>query len=113
MHALVLAILIAHGAPSSDPAPSSSKGSGVGTLGVGLLAAGTGLAATTAAGVTLMQAITAPDDNRNKPAHPEITQVSGFVTVALGSLSAGMILVGGALVLHDVLPPAPAASPTV
>ena len=73
-----------------------------GQLGLDLLAGGSAMLAATAAGATLLEAVTAPDDGRNKPAHPEIVQVSGFATITLASLSAGLIVVGGALLMSDV-----------
>ncbi len=76
---------------------------GTGRLGVGLLAVGAALATSTAAGVTLLQAVTTPDDNRNKPQHPEIVQVSGFATITLASLSAGLMIFGAGLVAEDAV----------
>lgn len=116
MHALAFAAFLTFaGQQTAPPAPTASSEtaneSDRGKVGVALMAGGAALATTTAAGVTLLQALTTPDDNRNKPQHPELTQVSGFVTVALGSVSAGIFLVGSALWLNDVVP-RPAVSPS-
>ena len=109
MHALAIAALLSLAGQDTPATPTHE--STTARVGVGLMAGGAALAATTAAGVTLLQALITPDDHRNKPNNPELVQVSGFVTVALGSLSAGLVLVGAALWLNDVVPKAPAPDP--
>ena len=116
MHAVALVAafaLLGADVPASEPVASTKEPSTLGRVGVALLAGGAALAATTAAGASLLEAVTTPDDNRNKPQHPEVTEVAGFVTVAVGSLAAGLVIAGGAIVLEDaVSQPAQSTSPS-
>src|SRR4051794_37112475 len=114
MHAIALVAaltLIGADAPTEPAGASKREPSTLGRVGVGLLAGGAALAATTAAAAALLEAVTTPDDNRNKPQHPEVTEVTGFVTVAVGSLAAGLVIAGGAIVLEDAVQPSTTSAP--
>jgi hypothetical protein len=79
-------------------------------MGVGLAAAGGALAVTGVVGFTLVEALTRPDDPAAKrdDALETFTQTGGFVAVAVASVSAVLLLCGGALLLAEVVDP-PAA----
>jgi hypothetical protein len=97
--------------PDGDEAPSAGDKhmkTDLGRVGLGLLAGGAALATATAAGVTLMQAVTHPDDDRTPPQNTDYVQISGFVTVAVASVAAGLMIAGGAMVLDETVAAAPA-----
>jgi hypothetical protein len=102
---------------SVEPAPAVAVAAGSlrGPVGVGLVATGAGLAAAGTVTFTLVQALGTPD----KPDAPVLagierfTAISGFLGIALASVSAVLMVVGAALTLSDsgdgnTAPPNPA-----
>lgn len=118
---LAAALLAQPVSTSSAPAAPTAAATAVATtptrgpVGVGLLATGAGLAAAGTVTFTLVQALGTPD----KPDAPvsagveQFTAVSGFLGIAVASVSAVLMVVGAALTLSDsgdgnTAPPNPA-----
>lgn len=97
-------------APPAPPLKPEQEGA---DLGLSLFGGGAALLAGTAAGFVLLEAVTTPDDNRNPQQYPELVQAGGFAALTLASLSAGLMLLGGGLLLEENLerPAPPAAAP--
>lgn len=102
-------------AAAAATATASATATPRGPVGVGLLATGAGLAAAGTVTFTLVQALGTPD----KPDAPvstgfeQFTAVSGFLGIAVASVSAVLMVVGAALTLSDsgdgnTAPPNPA-----
>ena len=74
-----------------------------GPVGVGLLAAGAGLAAGGTVVFTFVEAVSTPDRPNNPPsaASEQFTTYSGFLGVAVASVSAVLIVIGAAITLAD------------
>lgn len=72
-------------------------------FGLILLGSGAALLSSTASGYVLLEALTTPDDNRNPQQHPELVQAGGFAALTLASLSAGLMLVGAAILVEEDL----------
>lgn len=70
-------------------------------LGLGLLGGGAALLAATATSVTLLEQLTKSDDGRNPQRFPDLVQAGGFAALTLASMSAGLLLVGAAVVIDD------------
>jgi hypothetical protein len=91
--------------PPVEPAAAAAASTTAsrGPVGVGLLATGAGLAAAGTVTFTLVQALGTPD----KPDAPvsagieQFTAVSGFLGIAVASVSAVLMVVGAALTLSD------------
>lgn len=74
-----------------------------GKLGVALLGGGAAAAASTGAATALLQALSRDDqDPDGPPRNPELVQLTGFLVVGLMSVSAGVMLLGGALLADDL-----------
>ena len=109
---LVLSLTVAAAAHAQDPvdvAPTPNQGSegralgDTGKLGVALLGGGAAAAASTGAATALLEALSRDDaDPEGPPKNPEIVQFTGFVVVGLMSVSAGVMLLGGALLADDL-----------
>lgn len=89
--------------PVAPAAATAATTAPRGPVGVGLLATGAGLAAAGTVTFTLVQALGTPD----KPDAPvsagveQFTAVSGFLGIAVASVSAVLMVVGAALTLSD------------
>jgi hypothetical protein len=96
---------------ATSSAPAAAAPASLRPLGVGLAAAGAGLAAVGSVGFTLVEGLTRPDRSTSATANLEaFTQVGGFAAIAVASASAVLLLAGGGLVLADVAAvPAPSA----
>lgn len=107
--AFALVIGLATAAHAQDPvdtAPTPDEGKALGDtgkLGVALLGGGAAAAASTGAATALLDALSRDDaDPDGPPRNPEIVQFTGFVVVGLMSVSAGVMLLGGALLADDL-----------
>lgn len=109
--AAFIALSLASGASAQDPVdtiPAAKADEGrelgdTGKLGVALLGGGAATAASTGAATALLEALSRDDaDPEGPPRNPEIVQVTGFVVVGLMSVSAGVMLLGGALLADDL-----------
>ena len=74
-----------------------------GPVGVGLLAAGAGLAAGGTVAFTFVEAVSTPDRPNNPPSatSERFTTISGFLGVAVASVAAVLIVIGAGLTLSD------------
>ncbi len=109
--------------PSSGaPPPTATASSGArdaavfGAWGVGLLAAGAGLATTSVVSLTLLESLTTPD-RQNQPvsaAQETLRSVGGFASATAAGVSVVAMVVGGGLALSAGLDAqgAPSTSPT-
>lgn len=88
-----------------DP-PTADEGrplGDTGKLGVALLGGGAAAAASTGAATALLEALSRDDaDPQGPPKSSELVQFTGFLVVGLMSLSAGVMLLGGALLADDL-----------
>ena len=114
--ALVVLLAFASGARAQDPvdppkdteavAPKADEGRKLGDngkLGVALLGGGAAVAASTGAATALLEALSRDDANpTGPPKSSELVQFTGFVVVGLMSVSAGVMLIGGALLADDL-----------
>lgn len=123
MSAPVLALLLATAvtgtaSPSAGPAApaavASSLGPDRGTVGVSLMAAGAGLATGSVVVLTLIEALTTPDRERQavSSAQETLVSVGGAASAAIAGLSAVAIVVGGGLAISAALEGTPASTPT-
>ncbi len=105
----LLAQPVASTAPAPAPAPEAPAVAPAaapparGPVGLGLLAVGAGLAAAGTVTFTLAEALGTPD-RTNAPVSADaeqFTAVSGFLGIAVASLSAVLVVVGAALTLSD------------
>jgi hypothetical protein len=107
--ASLVTALLSSSAPAQEPVSDSASAEqrralrDGGRVGVILLGGAAGLAASTAAASSLIEALSRNDTNPSAPpVNPELVQVSGFVTVSLMSVSVGAMLLGGALLANDI-----------
>ena len=90
-------------APAAPTAPALAAPSMRGPVGVGLLAAGAGLAAGGTVAFTFVEAVSTPD-RANNPASANserFTVISGFLGVAIASVSAVLMVIGAGLTLSE------------
>lgn len=118
--ALLVALVAAHSAAAADlpagknedgadsPRPSSVESIVAAPAeeallepGLLLLGGGAALLATTASGYVLLEALTTPDRSQSPQPFPELVQVAGFGALTLASVSAGLMLLGGGMLLVD------------
>lgn len=107
---IALLLVVALASQTADPVdppaavdPEERQLGENGQLGVALLGAGAVVAASTASTTALLEAVTRNDaDPDAPPRNSELVQVSGFVVISLLSVSAGVMLLGGALVAEDL-----------
>jgi hypothetical protein len=102
--------------PASAPVEASSPGAVRGAWGVGLLAAGAGLATGSVVGFTLLESLTTPD-RENQPvssSQETLRSVGGFTSAAIAGVSVVALVVGGGLAISAGLDArgAPTTSPT-
>jgi len=86
---------------TSTPAPAEAPGAVRGAWGVGLLAAGAGLATGSVVGLTLLESVTTPD-RANQPvtsSQETLRSVGGFASAAIAGVSAVAMVVGGGLAI--------------
>ena len=69
-------------ASASDVPASKKEPSTLGRVGIGLLAGGAALAATTAAGATLLEAVTTPDDMKSFESYVGVRQKKRLANIA-------------------------------
>jgi hypothetical protein len=108
--ALALALTFAANAHAQDPVDTApvkaDEGRALGDtgkLGVALLGGGAAAAASTGAATVLLEALSRDDSNVDgPPKNPEVVQFTGFLVVGLMSVSAGVMLLGGALLADDL-----------
>jgi hypothetical protein len=89
-------------APTSTPPPvSMSPGEVRGAWGVGLLAAGAGLATGSVVGLTLLESVTTPDREKQPVTASQETlrSVGGFTSAAIAGVSVVAMVVGGGLAI--------------
>jgi len=84
---------------ATTTAPPSLRG----PVGVGLLAAGAGLAAGGTVAFTFVEAVSTPDraSNPASAASERFTAISGFLGVAIASVSAVLMVIGAGLTLSE------------
>ena len=89
------------GAPPAAPAISASTGPTRGQVGVGLVAAGAAVAASSTVAFTLVEALITPDRDTAtiSPEQETIASVGGFVSLAAVSVSAIVIVIGAGLAI--------------
>ncbi len=106
--ALLVVVALATGAHAQDPVDPPTPDEGrplgdTGKLGVALLGGGAAAAASTGAATALLEALSRDDtDPQGPPKSSELVQFTGFLVVGLMSLSAGVMLLGGALLADDL-----------
>ncbi len=91
-------------APPDSPVLEQRALDDGGRLGLALLGGGAALAAVTATTTSLIEALSTNDLSVTAPPrNPELVQVSGFVTISLLSASVGVMLLGGAILVNDLV----------
>jgi hypothetical protein len=110
---LMLGTVLATAVAATPPAVAASKP--INPWGAGLAGAGAALLAGTPVVITLINALSTPDDGRNAPAPwvEDFTQINGLVVLTASAIGAVGLAAGGAIILSDVLADEPAAAPPV